>query len=182
MEGDRRMVISVMAKDRPGIVAEATEGILALGGNLADLRESVLCSYFTMILVALFPASVAPETVEAELARATGSKVSVVPHEGPLSDGERDGGMVYVLTAAGRDRAGLVAQVSRFCSERGVNILDLASKVEGERYTMMLQVDLSGVPSLEAFREGLSRLGESSGLALALQHDDIFRATNEVQP
>ncbi|RKX42690.1 MAG: hypothetical protein DRP64_09445, partial [Verrucomicrobia bacterium] len=48
------MAISVMAKDRPGIVAEVTAGISALDGNLADLRESVLCGYFTMILIAGF--------------------------------------------------------------------------------------------------------------------------------
>ena len=52
------MVISVMAKDRPGIVAEVTEGISVLGGNLADLRESVLCGHFTMILIAGFPPDV----------------------------------------------------------------------------------------------------------------------------
>lgn len=179
MDNGRNMVISVMAKDRPGIVAEVTEGIGALGGNLADLRESVLCGYFTMILVAVFPTSVSLEKVEAALAAATASKVAVALHEGTLETAE-DAEQAYVLSAVGRDRVGLVAQVSRFCLDRNVNILDLASHVADDQYTMMLQIDLSNIQSLETFREELSAFGKTSGLTLVLQHNDIFRATNEI--
>lgn len=173
------MVISVMAKDRPGIVAEVTAGISALGGNLADLRESVLCGYFTMILIAGFPATVSVEEVKSALAEATASQVSVALHEGSLTEAE-DAEHAYVLSAVGRDRVGLVAQVSRFCFERGVNILDLASHVEADQYTMMLQLDLSDIQSLDTFKDEISSFGKESGLNLVLQHNDIFRATNEI--
>ena len=173
------MAISVMAKDRPGIVAEVTAGISALDGNLADLRESVLCGYFTMILIAGFPPGISVEEVEAELAESMSSKVSVALHEGSLAKIEVPE-HAYVLSAVGRDRVGLVAQVSRFCFERDVNILDLASHVEADQYTMMLQIDLSNIHSLENFKEELSIFGGKSGLKLVLQHNDIFRATNEI--
>jgi glycine cleavage system transcriptional repressor len=173
------MVISVMDRDRPGIVAEVTEGISALGGNLADLRESVLCGYFTMILVAGFPGSVTAEQVEKGLAKQTASRVSVEPADGMLVEAQASE-HVYVLSAVGRDRVGLVAQVSRFCCNRGVNILDLASHVDGDQYTMMLQIDLSDIQSLEAFKDELFAFGDASRLNLVLQHNDIFRATNEI--
>jgi len=178
--GDRQtMVISVMAQDRPGIVAEVTEGISSLGGNLADLRESVLCGWFTMILVTDFPARVTPKQVNKTLTDATAAQISVALHEGPL---EETGTMenTYVLTVAGKNRVGLVAQVSRFCCDRGVNIIDLASHVESDQYIMMLQLDLSNVRSIETFQKELYDLGEKSGLSLVLQHNDIFRATNEI--
>jgi glycine cleavage system transcriptional repressor len=173
------MVISVMAEDRPGIVAEVTESISELDGNLADLRESVLCGYFTMILVAGFPPTVSPEEVVSSLTGVTGAKISILPHEGSLT-GAESSGQAYVLSAVGRDRVGLVAQVSRFCCDRGVNILDLASHVEADRYTMMLLIDLSGVASVQTFKKELAALGDKSGLNLVLQHNDIFRATNEI--
>jgi len=179
MADGQTMVISVMSQDRPGIVAEVTEGISSLGGNLADLRESVLCGYFTMLLVADFPPEVSLEQVESTLATATSSKVSVALHEGSLEEIDNTEN-AYVLSAIGRDRVGLVAQVSRFCCDRGVNIVDLASHVESDQYTMMLQVDLSNIQSLETFEEDLSNLGKTSGLNLVLQHNDIFRATNEI--
>jgi glycine cleavage system transcriptional repressor len=180
MDNGQNMVISVMAKDRPGIVAEVTGGIGALGGNLADLRESVLCGYFTMILVAAFPSTVSVEEVEVALTQATASKVAVELHEGVLDAATGDAEHAYVLSAVGRDRIGLVAQVSRFCLERRVNILDLASHVEDDQYTMMLQIDLANIPSLEVFREELATFGQTSGLTLVLQHNEIFRATNEI--
>jgi len=173
------MAISVMAKDRPGIVAEVTEGISALGGNLADLRESVLCGYFTMILIAGFPVKISVEEVEEALATSTASKVSVTLHEGSLVEAEVPE-QAYVLSAIGRDRIGLVAQVSRFCCDHEVNIHDLASHVEADRYTMMLQIDLSNIQSVEKFKEDLSSFGENNGLKLVLQHNDIFCATNEI--
>ena len=173
------MVISVMAKDRPGIVAEVTAGISELDGNLADLRESVLCGYFTMILIAGFPSRVSVEEVTSALTEATASNVSVALHEGSLTEAENTE-HAYVLSAVGRDRVGLVAQVSRFCFERGVNILDLASHVEADQYTMMLQLDLSGIQSLDTLKDEISSFGKESGLNLVLQHNDIFRATNEI--
>jgi glycine cleavage system transcriptional repressor len=179
MQSEQIMVISVMDRDRSGIVAEVTEGISALGGNLADLRESVLCGYFTMILIAGFPAGVSVEQVEQALAGQTSSQVSVALHEGSFAEPQATD-HAYILSAVGRDRAGLVAQVSRFCFEHGVNILDLASHVEADQYTMMLQLDLSSIQALEDFQADLSSFGKSSGLNLVLQHNDIFRATNEI--
>lgn len=173
------MVISVMAKDRPGIVAEITAGISGLGGNLADLRQSVLCSYFTMIFVADFPVEVSLETVQSTMASVSSSNVSVSMHEGPL---ETDIPLqdAYILTAVGQERVGLVAQLSGFCRDHQVNILDLASHVDGELYTMMLMVDLSSVADRSALRAELTALEASSGLKMVLQHREIFRATNEV--
>ena len=180
MNSENTMVISVMDCDRPGIVAEVTEGISALGGNLADLSETVLCGYFTMILAASFPESVTAGQVRESLAQATSAEVSVKVREADVVLPEATGEHAYILSALGRDRAGLVAQVSRFCSEREVNILDLASHVEGEFYTMMLQLDFSGLKSVEQFDRELVAFGAETGLNLVLQHNDIFKATNEI--
>ncbi|MBN4071716.1 ACT domain-containing protein [Desulfotalea psychrophila] len=48
----KQVVISVMSKDRPGIIADVTTVIYDLGGDLADLNQSVLGGYFTMLLIA----------------------------------------------------------------------------------------------------------------------------------
>lgn len=42
----RQLVISVMSKDRPGIVADITGTIFDLDGDLADLNQSVLGGIF----------------------------------------------------------------------------------------------------------------------------------------
>lgn len=179
MHDEKNMVISVMDRDRPGIVAEVTEGIRALGGNLADLSQTVLRGYFTMILVAGFPAGVSAREIEQTLGRSGASRVLVLEAR-ELPPEEKRSEHVYVLSAIGRNRVGLVAQVSRFCCDHGVNILDLASHVEDDHYTMMLQIDLSNIENVERLETELATFGQKSGLNIALQHNDIFRATNEI--
>ena len=45
---------------------------------------------------------------------------------------------------------------------------------------LMLQIDLSNIENVERFEQALGVFGEESGLRLAVQHNDIFRATNEI--
>lgn len=179
MNNDKSMVISVMDRDRPGIVADVTEGISALGGNLADMSQTVVCGYFTMILVAGFPDEVSTKDVEHALSRPNGRHILVVSGDGLRPETE-DSEHVYVLSAIARDRVGLVAQVSRFCCDHDVNILDMASHAEDDLYTMMLQIDLSNIEHVQRFEKEMAAFGERSGLNLVLQHNDIFRATNEI--
>ena len=76
----------------------------------------------------------AKERFEQALAEGIDSRVFVIeaeflaPETGPSEH-------IYVLSAIGRDRVGLVARVSRFCCDRGVNILDLTSHAEDDQYT-----------------------------------------------
>ncbi len=179
MSAEHSMVIAVMDRDRPGIVAEVTEGISRLHGNLADLSQTVLCGYFTMILVADFPPAVTAEDVESALSEAGTCHVFVVEGTGLMLETENPE-HVYILSAVGRNRVGLVAGISRFCFERNVNILDLASHVAGDQYTMMLQIDLTRIKDVVRFEKELAAFGEHNGLDIVLQHNDIFRATNEI--
>jgi len=176
----RRLAISIAAKDRPGIVAEVAGLIAEWNGNLADLRETVLDGYFTMILMAELPADHAPEELERHLTARTGARVAVMPCETP-SPAPPDLADTYVLSASGPDRTGLVAQVAAFCRDRAVNILDFASRTADGRYLMTLLVDLSRTAGPEALRPELDRLAEGGGLHLGLRHYDVFRATNEIQ-
>jgi glycine cleavage system transcriptional repressor len=179
MDSEHSMVIAVMDRDRPGIVAEVTEAISAMGGNLADLSQTVLHGYFTMILAAIFPSVLSARQIEQALSKGIAARVFVLEAEClPPETGSSE--HVYVLSAIGRNRVGLVAQVSRFCFDRGVNILDLTSHAEDDQYTMMLQIDLSNIENVERFERDLYEFGKVSGLHLALQHNDIFRATNEI--
>ena len=184
-----QFVISIMSKDRVGIVADVTRIVSALGGNLADLTQTVLCGYFTMLLIADFSDEVDAGRLKRELGAlgTTGDgaiEVTVKMAAGHLVSEEksrrRQSDHVYVLTAAGKDRIGLVAKVSGFLARNGINILDLATTVADNRYTMIFLVDIAAEERLSPIREGLSALGEAEGLGITLQHNDIFMATNEI--
>ena len=179
-----QMIISIMARDRVGIVADVTAAIRQLDGNLADLSQTVLCGYFTMIVVASFPADVSTDDVRAAIGRydrdqqleigIKAPEAAVYPEETGHAAGH------YILTAAGPDSAGLVAAVSGYLREQGINILDLATHVAQGQYTMMLSVDLAPDSNVGDFKRRMQAALEPTGIRVELQHHEIFRATNEV--
>lgn len=176
----QQYVISIMSRDQVGIVADVAQAISSLDGDIADIRQSVLRGYFTMILLATFPPDVSTETITTAIQtprryvnvqsaqEATPPAVELIPTN------------AYVLTASGADHIGFVATVASFCAEHKINILDLSTTRADGNYIMMLLVDLSDAAPLVTVRSHLNRFAEQSRLHLVLQHHDIFKATNEV--
>lgn len=180
----KQMILSVMSKDRPGIIADVTGTIFDLDGDLADLNQSLLGGYLTMILVASFPEQVTPDDVLHRLSdipsevkiEATVKLLDIPVELAKTSLPEK----TYVVTAQGENKSGLVYGISSFCCERDINIIDLSTTLNEGRYTMILQIDLSNVAHIRQFREDLDRYATNAGLRVVMQHYDIFKATNEV--
>jgi glycine cleavage system transcriptional repressor len=181
----KQMIISVMSQDRPGIIAGITGAIYRLGGDVADLNQTVLCGYLTMILSVSFSEEVTKEDVMAAISHIkTESKFEVSIKE--LTNGQKAmAGQVpeetYILTVQGPNKAGIVHGVSQLCYERNINILDLATTLKNDQYTMALQLDLKNCTrSRRDLRTDLEEYSKSSGLSITMQHNDIFQVTNEV--
>ena len=180
----KQLVISVMSKDRPGIVADITGVILDLDGDLADLNQSVLGGYFTMILIAEFDEQVTPEDLFAKFSHIKSeNKIEATIKEMSLPlDMEKDKlpGETFIVTAQGENRKGMVKIMGDFFFDRNINIFDLVTTRERKMYTMIFQVDLSGIDSIGVLRQELETLAVQEDLDLVLQHNDIFRATHEI--
>ena len=186
-ETSRSFFLSISSRDRIGIVSQVPSAISELGGDIADLRQSVLRGHFTMILLASFPSTVTQRQIQRRLdalnvAGVPLLLVSVLPAD-DVPDAEAESVLenAYVLTASGKDRIGFVATVSAFCARNGINILDLSTAVADGAYTMILLVDLAQCPDdVGALRQKLERFQEETGFQVVLQHYAILAATNEV--
>ncbi len=106
----KQMIISVMSKDRPGIIADITGAIYQLGGDVADLNQTVLCGYLTMILSASFDPEVTKEDLLASISHIkTSCKFEVSIKELSPGPGRRGSGstgrLIYSYrTGAKQDR------------------------------------------------------------------------------
>jgi glycine cleavage system transcriptional repressor len=182
---NNQFVISIMSRDRVGIIYDVSSAISQMQGDIADLRQSVLRGYFTMILVASFPEDATEDTIRRRLDAINREGVPpleiTVRQVGDIGPAEDDAVLesAYVLTASGRDRIGFVATVSSFCAQNGINILDLSTAVDDGTYIMILLVDLSPC-NVGEIRHELWRFGQETGFNVVLQHYDIFKATQEV--
>lgn len=180
----KQLVISVMSKDRPGIIADIATVIYELGGDLADLNQSVLGGYFTMILIAEFDKNITPEDLVAgfsHIESETRIEANIMEMEVSLEVEQSTLPLeTYIVTAQGENRKGLVKIMGDFFLTRNINVLDLVTTREKEVYTMIFQADLTRVKSMKILRKAMEELGEKENLHLVLQHNDIFMATHEV--
>jgi len=186
VEKQEQYVISIMCRDRVGLIYEISKAISELNGNIADVRQSVLCGYFSMILLASFPEGTHQRTIERKFAEVDSRSETVIDVTiekvskaaptslSPLREN------TYVLTATGDDRIGFVATVASFCARNNINILDLSTTVSNESYVMILLVDMSDCSSIGGVRMELLQYAEKNGLNVVLQHHDIFKAINEI--
>jgi predicted amino acid-binding ACT domain protein len=187
MSGKRKdFAISVMCRDRVGLIYEISKAISELEGNIADVRQSVLSGYFTMILLASFPEDVDQRAVERKFAEVDSRSDTVidvaveeVDHK-LLMDLNGMPENTYVLTATGPDRIGFVATVASFCAAQDINILDSSTTTSEKNYIMILLVDLSRCGDIGEVRKELQGFAEENNLNVVLQHRDIFQAVNEI--
>ena len=181
-------MISVMSRDRVGIVADVSGRIARLGGDIADASQTTLRGFFTLILLARFPPEVSLASLQHELdgirdePGADPDLEVIVREVAELPDPEPDEPTdeEYVLTVRGPDRIGLLADVTQICKEYLLNILDLSTRSSDGRYVTLLHVDASRALPLDALRSALDEAGAARGFAFTLQHNDVFRATNEI--
>lgn len=181
---DKQMIISVMSRDRTGIVADITGAIYELGGDLADLNQSTLCGYLTMILFASFDTPVTADMLSAKIATIDSpTRLDVVVRElsEPVAkDSSELPERTYIMTTQGINRKGIVYGISSFCFEHDINILDLATTTSEDTYTMVLQLDLTAVASITDVRLKLQQYADEHELQIVLQHHDLFKVTNEI--
>ena len=171
------LAVTVLGRDRPGIVADTTAALAGLGGNLEDSTMTLLRGHFAMLLLVATTASV-PE-VQAALAGlgADGAlvvDVREVPDAGaPVAV---TAGAPYVLSVHGADRPGIVGALTGVVAAGGGNVTDLSTRLTGDLYVLLAEVALPpacDVGALERrLRDAAERLGVDVSLR-ALDTDDL---------
>jgi glycine cleavage system transcriptional repressor len=160
--------ITVLGHDRPGIIAEATRRLAALGLNLEDSSMTRLRGHFAMTLVCAGDAG--EEQIAAELAPLSsdwGLAVSVF--ELPEEPAAEATGTPYVLTVHGGDRPGIVSSVAAEIAAVGGNITDLTTRLAGELYVLVAEIDLPLGVDAAALERRLEEVTASLGVDAALR-------------
>ena len=89
--------------------------------------------------------------------------------------------MRAVVTVPGKDKKGIIAKVSSFLAEKGVNIEDISQTIMGEYFAMIMIVDMSEAKKgLTELSEECAELGKQIGMSIYMQHEDIFNAMHNV--
>ena len=140
--------LTIVGRDRPGIVSQVTGILFNLGCNIADSSCSILGGQFAMILILAHPEF--------------NSRDSFGDAFKPLEDADltvalrvlKPGGEVHaritgdlcMISVYGADQPGIVYRVAQVLGDRQVNITDLNTKLVGTEqrpvYVMILEAVL----------------------------------------
>jgi glycine cleavage system transcriptional repressor len=164
--------ITVLGHDRPGIIAETTDRLAGLGLNIEDSTMTLLRGHFAMVLVVAGDASgteleaaLAPLGVDGLLTVA----VRGLPEEPPGAAT----GSSWVLTVHGGDRAGIVSAVVAEVARVGGNITDLSTRLAGDLYLLVAEIDLPASADAEVLAASIREVAASLGVAASLRSLDL---------
>jgi len=144
-------MLTLVGRDRPGIVARVTSALFDGGCHLGETSMMRLGGNFTIMMMVRFTGTThALEQLVAGEAESLGLRLHVDRVEAGLHKHvEPD----VRITVYGADRAGIIAHVTTALAEAGLDILDLISDVGGTEQApiYILHIEgraLAGIPAL----------------------------------
>jgi ACT domain-containing protein len=89
--------------------------------------------------------------------------------------------MNAIITVVGTDQVGIIAKVSAYLSQHGINIVDITQTILSGNFVMMMMVDLTKCDiSIQDNKTALSALGEELGVSISLMHERVFSAMHRI--
>jgi len=140
--------LTIVGRDRPGIVSQVTEILFKQGCNLADSSCSILGGQFAMILILGHPEFTDRESFGDAFKPLEDADLSVAlrvlkPGGEVRSNIEGD---LCMISVYGSDKPGIVYRVAKVLGEKQVNITDLNTKLVGTKerpvYVMVIEAAL----------------------------------------
>ena len=177
-------VLSVMSDDHPGIVANVSSIVDSLGGNILSCSQTVLDGYFTFIVVIDLPGEKEPDELAQEIRSASELEndyqviVRYYEPQRQIADSTND---VFIITAFGKDRPGIIREFSRYLAGHDINITDLYGSRKDGNFVLIGQLTIPPKVNIRNIQSDLEVTGKEYGFTVKLQHNNIFVATNQLR-
>ncbi|MCP4745074.1 MAG: ACT domain-containing protein [Desulfobacteraceae bacterium] len=182
-----KYIITVLGKDRPGIIAKVTAELYTLSFNIEDVSQTILQGEFSGFFIVTGPDNITPDTLMEAFQRST-SELDLHFHikefAGKTSDWATCECETYVITTRGPDRKGLVAQVTAVLANHNVNVTQLQAVFRGGsepgKNIMIYEVDVPLDIDQEKLRKAIQTKAAELDLRVSIQHKRIFEAINRI--
>jgi glycine cleavage system transcriptional repressor len=168
--------VSVVGKDRTGIVAGISEVLFRLGCNIADSSCTMLAGEFAMILIVSHPRPFTKGRLHDEMKPVCdelGMSLAVRSLHGDEIARQESAAEICLISVYGADQPGIVYRVTRELAGRGVNITDLNTKLIGTAdepvYVMMLEAALPEGQTPEALEALLGDLKKELNVEIGVR-------------
>lgn len=87
--------------------------------------------------------------------------------------------MKAVITVVGKDKTGILAEVSTVCSQEKANIIEVTQSVLQDMFCMIMLVDISS-SEFDKLSTKLKEVEEKQNLKIHVMHEDIFNSMHRI--
>ncbi len=182
-----KLIITVLGKDRPGIIAHITNILYALDCNLENVNQMILQNQFAGFFIVEVPPGMDESMLRQRMDEKNGQSGLTI-HINTL-DAEPDtltdpGGDIFLITTIGPDQKGLVARISKIIAGCNGNIINLKAVFKGGRdpnaNVMSYQVQITPDVDTKAMFQALRQKAAELSLDIRIQHRNIFEVINKI--
>ena len=178
-------IITLLSKDKPGIIADISTAIKNLEGNINEVSQTVVKGYFTIIVFASFPRPVTEEQAAEAVCGirpqdSSDYHVNVVAYEPVIARGPKY--EKYILTIKCTEQSGIISEITSYLFGRNINIEDFYAYIAHGTPYMLAQIAVPDDGVADEIRDALEQIGRKWNLTVTLSHENIYIATNTVCP
>lgn len=167
-------MVTLIGKDRPGIVAHVTAALFDGGANLGETSMMRLGGNFSIMMMVEFSGStkdlhdVLSSVTESMALHLHIDKIEAKLHQHRIPD--------VRISVYGADRAGIVSKVTSVLAEAGLNILDLESDVAGDndKPIYVMHIEGEAAEGMKALKSALQIVKEEDGVEAELVEIDTL--------
>ncbi len=183
----KKMIISVLGKDRPGIIAAVTRILFEQDCNIENVSQTIIQNEFSGIFIVGIPKALLETDLHRHLDEGL-SPMGLHVYEKQLSETDESQTAVesepFVVVTKGPDRKGLVAAITAIMAAYRVNVTNLQAIFKGgddpNANIMIYEVDIPRDANHQALRRDLREKALALSLDISIQHKLIFEAINRV--
>ena len=169
--------LSVVGKDRPGIVAAVSRVLYELGCNIEDSTCTILSGQFAMILViahAKFSSAAEIDPFFDPVRKSMDLTVSLhALKDEEVSREKGFEGRPHIISVYGADRPGIVYSVARELARLHVNVTDLNTQVVGAKdrpvYMMVLEVDIPESVDMKDLEREFDKIRKELSISISVR-------------
>lgn len=99
----------------------------------------------------------------------------------PPRDETPGSGTRVIVSAVGRNRPRVVAEISTKLADLNADILDISQSIVRDYFSLLLFADIERVNvDFKAFKSELENLSKTGDYQLIVQHEDVFKAMHRI--
>ncbi|MFH1136429.1 MAG: ACT domain-containing protein [Pseudomonadota bacterium] len=181
----KKMVLSILGEDRPGIVYAVSRVLFDLACNILEVSQTILQTEFAGIFIIAMPAELTAENLSAAMEKEMeplGLKVGLKDFKvGGVPPAPKT--EPFVITVRGEDRLGIIPGITGVIAGFDINIVNLKAIADlcvGSEVVIVFEVDIPDGANLAAFRAALQLKAEELNLEISIQHREIFEAIHRI--